>query len=147
MDLNNHSLAHAKQQLANLIIETVQADIFQSDPTMQEKFDSISINYLLHCLPGSMPEKSLALKHAASMLKKNGVLFGATILSDEKMQTTMSRKLMSFYNRKSIFSNQSDNLANLTKALERNLNNISITCYAVLQFLQGKKKFDVNGGL
>ena len=46
------------------------------------KFDSIGLNYVLHCLPGTMRDKLLAVRQLAELLTPGGVLFGATLLHD-----------------------------------------------------------------
>jgi len=81
-----------------------------------DRFDSIGLNYVLHCLPGSMDEKSIALEHLVELLNPGGVLFGDTLLSSTTRQWPV-RRLMSFYNRKGIFCNTDDDLDGLRRAM------------------------------
>ncbi|MGQ3890701.1 class I SAM-dependent methyltransferase [Legionella sp. CNM-4043-24] len=140
MDLNPGCLEAAKNAVRPLPAETYEADIFKQQPaSLNEQFDSISINYLLHCLPGNMIEKSIAIKHAVAMLKPGGLLFGATILADENLQSGMSRRLMAFYNEKRIFSNQHDDRQSLQMALEKNLERVEITVRGCVALFIGYK--------
>ena len=140
LDINPHSLACAQQKIASLNPSAVRADIFKPQPSLKERFDSISITYLLHCLPGDMSDKTLVIKHSVDMLKSGGILFGATILSDACYQSTLSRGLMSFYNKKGVFSNTADTKQSLLIALEAYLSNVSISVIGCVALFQGVKR-------
>jgi hypothetical protein len=45
-------------------------------------FDSISLNYLLHCLPGNLASKSIVFERVKPLLGDGGVIFGSTILGE-----------------------------------------------------------------
>lgn len=111
MDMNSNSLAAAQQRVRHTHhVTTIKHDIY--DPLPQQcvgKFDSVSLYYLLHCLPGTMTEKAIAIRNAASALNHKGVLFGATILGDDADHNMFGKQLMHFYNAKRIFSNRQDN--------------------------------------
>lgn len=140
MDLNPSCLDAAKKAVKPLDAKTHQADIFKKQPdAFCEQFDSISMNYLLHCLPGGMADKSVAIDNAVAMLKPGGVLFGATILADEHLQSGMSRRLAAFYNRKRIFSNQQDEHKSLQAALEKNLEQVEIIVKGCVALFRGYK--------
>ncbi|MCP5003552.1 MAG: hypothetical protein GY941_06295 [Planctomycetes bacterium] len=82
-----------------------------------DKFDSISMNYLLHCLPESLKEKSLVFRNLRPYLNSSGVIFGSTILGKDVETGYLARKLMSVYNKKRIFDNYQDSLNVLTSSL------------------------------
>ncbi|MBA2657854.1 MAG: class I SAM-dependent methyltransferase [Tatlockia sp.] len=115
------------------------ADIFKTQPHLAEQFDSISMNYLLHCLPGAMEAKQICIANAAAMLRPQGILFGATILSDEKLQTKASRVLSEIYNKKAIFCNREDNLISLQTALEKYLSGVEIATIGCVALFKGTK--------
>lgn len=140
MDLNPLCLDTAKNAVNPQLAETYQADIFKPQPaSLCERFDSISMNYLLHCLPGTMAEKSLAIDHAVAMLKPGGILFGATILADASLQSGMSRRLAAFYNKKRIFSNQKDSQQSLQAALEKHMEQVEIITIGCVALFRGYK--------
>jgi len=55
------------------------ADVLQPLPT-KDRFDSASMFFLLHCLPGPVERKTVVFDHVRQNLTPNGVLTGATIL-------------------------------------------------------------------
>ncbi|MBF4338849.1 class I SAM-dependent methyltransferase, partial [Vibrio anguillarum] len=63
-----------------------------------DKFESISVNYLLHCLPGNLIDKGIMFKHLKEHLNDGGVLFGSTILGKGTKQNFFAKKLMGVYN-------------------------------------------------
>lgn len=140
MDLNPNCLNKAKTLVAELNPETYVADIFKPQPQLAQQFDSISMNFLLHCLPGDMDNKQVVIENAAQMLKPNGILFGATILADPQLHNVMGKTLAAFYNKKGIFSNQNDKLTALQVALERYLTEVDIKVVGGVALFKGKAR-------
>lgn len=141
MDLNPNCLESTRELLeAKGITPSIyQADIFNTPSSLSDKFSSISMNYLLHCLPGTMGVKEKCIENAVSMLKPGGTLFGATILSDEPLHTGIARKLCAFYNKKSIFSNQHDSFDALKSVLKKHLVDLNISVYGCVALFNGLK--------
>lgn len=119
MDLNADSLNAASGRIGSQrIMVSIQHDVFEPFPEIFHKqYDSVSMFYLLHCLPGTMEKKSYAIKNAVISLRDDGILFGATILGDGVNHNKFGRKLMSIYNKKGIFSNRSDSEKELLRIL------------------------------
>lgn len=62
LDLNRNSLQAASAHIAHVQPVLIQEDILNSSGALgQQKFDSISLFYLLHCLPGDMEQKADAV--------------------------------------------------------------------------------------
>jgi 2-polyprenyl-3-methyl-5-hydroxy-6-metoxy-1,4-benzoquinol methylase len=141
MDLNLNCLNKTKDTLLKEgITSTIyQADIFKKQPALSEKFDSISMNYLLHCLPGNMQTKEECIGNAVSMLRPHGILFGATILADRNLHTTASQFLCDFYNQKGIFSNQEDTHNALLQALNKHLIDVEVSVIGCVAIFKGTK--------
>ena len=141
MDLNLNCLDAAKEALLKNEIEatTYQADIFKKQSALSEKFTSISMNYLLHCLPGNMQLKETCIYNAVSMLQPHGVLFGATILADKNLHTPVSKFLCNFYNKKGIFSNQKDSHKALLQALNKHLIDVDVSVIGCVAVFKGTK--------
>lgn len=141
MDLNLNCLNEAKVTLLKKQIDvtTYQADIFKEQPALSEKFSSISMNYLLHCLPGNMQIKETCIHNAVSMLQPKGVLFGATILADKNLHTTPSQSLCNFYNKKGIFSNQEDSHEALLQVLNKHLIDVNVSIIGCVAVFKGVK--------
>lgn len=118
LDLNASSLEAARRRFNRASTRVIQHDVFQPLPADQlARHDSISLFYLLHCLPGTMLDKAHVFANLKHGLAEGGVLYGATILGDEAPHNGFGRKLMDVYNRKGIFGNRSDTVATLRSAL------------------------------
>ena len=141
MDLNLNCLNEAKETLLKneIAATTYHADIFKKQPALSEKFSSISMNYLLHCLPGNMQIKEACIYNAISMLQPYGILFGATILADKNFHTTASQFLCNFYNKKGIFSNQEDSHEALLQVLNKHLNDVNVSVIGCVAVFKGVK--------
>ncbi len=59
-----------------------QHNVFDVIDINEPNFDSISMNYLLHCLPGTIADKMVVFDHLYSLLNPGGVIFGHTIITD-----------------------------------------------------------------
>ena len=59
MDLNLTCLEIAARRLARYEPERRAADVLESIANEGEPFDSIGLNYLLHCVPGSIRDKAV----------------------------------------------------------------------------------------
>lgn len=120
-DLNPDSLAATKARISDVKTECLLHDIFEPLP-IQEKFGSISLMYLLHCMPGPPERKAAIFAHLKNNLEKDGVLFGATVLGKGVEHNWAGRYLMDLYNKKDIFGNSDDGaevfLAELKKHFE-----------------------------
>ena len=139
MDLNPNCLDASKNLLQDCAPNVYLHDIFKPNKSLLNQFNSISMNYLLHCLPGNMVTKSEAIANAVSMLKPGGVLFGATILADNNLHTKISQRLCAFYNKKGIFSNQKDSLEALKLALAKHLTDIELSVVGCVGLFKGKR--------
>lgn len=93
------------------------------------KFDTVSLFYVLHCLPGSFPTKA---SHVAATLLPalapgpDSTLYGATILGAGVTHNMFGRFLMWLYNRKGIFGNYEDKVDLLRAGLEPYFDEVEI---------------------
>ncbi|AHF66879.1 MULTISPECIES: class I SAM-dependent methyltransferase [Pseudomonas] len=127
LDLNSSSLEAARQRFGRPGIRVIRHDVFKPfEPGHETGFDSISLFYLLHCLPGTMSDKAQVFANLKTRLKDDGVLFGATILGDEAGHNGFGRKLMDVYNKKGIFGNRSDSVASLRNALALHFKDVTV---------------------
>lgn len=125
LDLNPVSLAAAQGRFGRPA-RTLRHDVLEPlEPTVGP-FDSIALYYLLHCLPGSLAQKGRVFAQLAPVLAPGGVLFGATILGDTAGHNRFGQRLMALYNRKGIFGNAHDTLADLERELRRHFARIEL---------------------
>lgn len=61
--MNVNSLAVASRRLARYRPEALRADVLTPIDIDLPVFESIGLNYLLHCLPGTIRSKGEALRH------------------------------------------------------------------------------------
>ena len=72
-----------------------------------QKFRSVSLMYLLHCMPGPPSRKATIFAHLKMHLAEDGVLFGATVLGKGVEHNWAGRFLMLIY-KKGVFGNLDD---------------------------------------
>ena len=140
LDLNPSSLEAAKQRFGRVDTQTLQHDVFVPLGTEQHgHYDSISLFYLLHCLPGTMADKGAVFANLKPCLKPDGVLFGATILGDAAGHNGFGRKLIEVYNKKGIFGNRSDTVEGLRSALALHFRDVHIEVVGKVALFSGRK--------
>lgn len=126
VDLNEHCLAAASGRIRRYQPRTTRADVLQPFRLETAPFDSIGLNYLLHCVPGNLASKSRVFDHGAEHLSADGVLFGSTLLSEGVRHTWTAQCLAAYYNRRRIFSNTDDRLDDLRSELGRRFERVRI---------------------
>ena len=110
---------HASHEVGSF---TVNVDIFEPADLMQDrlgvKFDTISLMHVLHCLSGDCQDKLYIIRKLSTLLTKNGTLFGTTILGRGSKYNPISKGLIQFYNKKGMFSNQTDKAGPIIRTLQ-----------------------------
>ena len=138
--LNQNCLRYAAQRVAGYQPTTHQASILAPIAWDAAPFASISLNYVLHCLPGNMAQKTIALDHLLPMLSPGGVLFGSTLLGRDVKLNPPARWLLSHYNRRGIFSNATDDAAGLRTALEQRFTDVAIEVIGCAALFSARKR-------
>lgn len=126
MDLNQNSLAFASQRIIKYSPQSYLCNVLEPISIDGEKFDSVGINYLLHCLPGNIESKAVIFDHLKALMNPNAVLFGTTLLQGDVPRSWLAKRLMAVYNKKGIFSNAQDNLDSLKSALTQRFRDVSV---------------------
>jgi SAM-dependent methyltransferase len=107
--------------------QLVHANVLEPVDLGEDDFDSIGLNYLLHCLPGAVEMKTAAVvRNVAGRLKPGGVLFGSTILGRGVRHNALGRMLMRLYNRKGIFANSDDDRDGLERGLAAQFGSVEL---------------------
>ncbi len=140
LDLNPTVLHASRARLAHLRPRVVRADALQPLPVEPQGFDSVALNFVLHCLPGEWEDKGAALGHAASSLRPGGRVFGSTILARGVPVTRSAEALMRFYNSRNIFSNSTDDVAGLRRQLDAHFDAHRITIRGCVALFEATKK-------
>lgn len=126
MDLNPGTLEFTSQRISRYRPERYVRNVLEPVEMDAPKFDSIGINYLLHCLPGTIETKGAVFDHMKSLMNPGAVLFGSTLLQSGVRRNGLARRLMNLYNKKGIFSNRQDDLDGLTLALNQRFGSVSV---------------------
>jgi 2-polyprenyl-3-methyl-5-hydroxy-6-metoxy-1,4-benzoquinol methylase len=138
MDLNPHSLDFASKRIERYQPKTYRKNVLEPIAVDGERFDSVGVNYLLHCLPGSMESKAVSFDHLKTLLNPNGVLFGATLLQGGVPRNWLAKRLMAVYNKKGVFSNEQDNLEELTRTLKQRFRDVSVEVVGCTAMFSGR---------
>jgi 2-polyprenyl-3-methyl-5-hydroxy-6-metoxy-1,4-benzoquinol methylase len=138
LDVNTNTLEYASRRITRYKPEIYRHDILAPMPLDAPNFDSVGINYVLHCLPGSMESKAIVLDHLKALMNPNGVLFGSTLLHEGVSINWFARRLMNAYNRAGIFSNRQDNLDGLNRALARRLRDVTLEVVGCVALFSGR---------
>lgn len=126
LDLNPHALRTASRRIARYRPEVYQANVLEPLPSDIPPFDSISLNYVLHCLPGTMETKGRAIEHLRARLEPGGVVFGSTLLGQGVSGGPMARWLQNRYNARGIFCNATDDLDGLRSVLRGEFDEVEL---------------------
>jgi SAM-dependent methyltransferase len=117
LDANPAVLATAARRLRRYRPVTRSADALGPLGLETARFDSVGLNFLLHCLPGPMARKSIVLDRVMPSLMPGARVFGSTVLGTRGPHTHRSAALVRRLNRSGVFSNLDDDVPGLTREL------------------------------
>lgn len=138
LDLNPSSLAHVSRRVARLHPTAVVHDVLTPITEPLAPFDSIALNFVLHCLPGTMAEKGRSLDVLRSVARPGTTLVGSTILSGGVRTTRPATALMRAYQRRGIFSNRHDDLESLRATLHDHLDDVTVRVRGCVALFAGR---------
>jgi SAM-dependent methyltransferase len=125
LDPNRNVLDHASRRLRYLDVTAVEADVLKPLP-IDGPFDSAALHLVIHCLPGPLPRKALAVANVAAVLVPTGVLFGATVLGSSGPHTWLARRVLDVFNRRGAFDNLDDSEEGLRQILEASFERVDL---------------------
>jgi hypothetical protein len=138
LDLNQNSLHVTAERLRRYQPTIHLANVLEPLTLDMPKFDSVALNYLLHCLPGNLQHKQLVFDHLKPYLNPGAVIFGTTILGQGIQPNFLALRLMKLYNAKGIFSNHADNLSDLQAVLERHFHDCQTKVVGCVAFFSAR---------
>lgn len=138
LDLNPLCLQAAARRVARFRPESYQADVLAPFELPVEPFDSLSVNYLLHCLPGPMERKATTFATLKPLLNPGARVFGATILGRDVAHNRLGRWAMAFYNGRGIFGNAADGLEDLQQALTAHFADVELRVEGTVALFAGR---------
>ena len=140
LDYSPGSLTWAARRLKRFKPHTIRHNLFLPIPAARHPFESISLNYVLHCLPGSFTEKEKVIAHLKEILAPEGVLFGSTILGRGVPLSNAARVILALYNALGSFHNDHDTVEGLTKALSKSFRQVSCRVIGAVAFFAASDK-------
>lgn len=138
-DLNANSLRFTAKRLQRYHPTTHLANVLQQLRLEPANFDSIAINFLLHCLPGHLLSKGSVFGNLKPLLNPDGgVIFGTTVLGTGVKRNFLAKGLMRAYNSIRIFCNSEDNASDLEYVLKDEFRDYSIHVAGCVAFFMGR---------
>ena len=134
MDLSRECLEKTRRKVARYAPDTYIQDLLEPIQYKMDKFDSIGINYVMHCVPGSFREKGVVFAHLQEHLGENGTLFGTTVLSEDVDKNALAKPFMWLMNALGVFNNRRDNARDLRECLESTFGVIEFDVVGVTAF-------------
>ena len=120
-----HRTTYCSLQARDVSADVLKPLVIGEGAIDAERFDSVGINYLLHCIPGSIDTKAVAFDHLKALMNPNAVLFGSTLLQGVR-RSGLAKRLMAVYNKKGISANEHDDLEGLERALRSRFRDVSV---------------------
>lgn len=137
-DINEHCLERAARRLARFEPQLLQANLLEPLGSDRAPFDSVGLTYVLHCLPGTMAEKLVAVDHLKPLMAAGATLFGATILGRGVQPNKAARTLLGLYNKKGVFNNRADDLEALRTGLARRFASVEIEQHGLVAVFRAR---------
>lgn len=116
LDLNDSSLNAAAERIGSQAeVRPLRQSFFDAlDSNLV--FDSIGLNFLLHCIPDTSKWNRLA--ELREHLAPGGTIFGSTVIPDRTEENAAAVVLNGIYNHLGVFGNCDDATADITNALQ-----------------------------
>jgi hypothetical protein len=138
MDLSTSCLDAASKRVARFEPELIQANVLEPIPYDGPRFDSVGLNYLLHCLPGDIGSKAVVFDHLRVLANPGATIFGATLLHDGVHRNWFARQVMARNNAHGIFSNTGDSLNGLRSVLSDRLSESTVEVVGCVGIFAGR---------
>jgi hypothetical protein len=139
LDANRDCLDFAAERLEKFRPEVHQKDLLEKLELPGAGFDSIGLNYVLHCLPGKGEEKvKIVFDNLCGFLHEKRILFGSSILGTDIQAPWLARRMMKIYNKKGVFSNEDDSLGAVMEGLQQRFKTFNVEVRGCVVIFWGK---------
>ena len=138
MDVNEACLEMTMCRVSRYRPEVYRANVLAPIAFEARPFDSLALNYLLHCLPGALDTKGAVFENLAPLVSPGGVVFGATLLHGGVHRNRLARHVMKRNNARGIFSNAGDDVDGLRLMLETHLVDAVIEIVGCVALFSGR---------
>ncbi|KAK1635831.1 methyltransferase [Colletotrichum phormii] len=145
LDLTAPPLNAAKTRVlsvtTNTEVQCVEADVTESPPKqlLGERFDSISMFNLFHCMPGGKA-KLRAFGLYKELLSPDGVLTGCTVLGPNESTGWFTKFYLKWYNKWwGVFNNWDDKKEDIQEALDQEFEEVETWVVGQVMLFRAKK--------
>jgi SAM-dependent methyltransferase len=139
LDPNPNVLAAASARIKRYAPSVVAANVLEPIDLEAERFDSIGLSHVLHCLPGTIASKARAFEHLQPLLKPGGVIFGSTVVATGVRHSVLSRRVMASLNEKGVFSNTADDPHTLESVLATYFSDVQVTTQGTVALFSARR--------
>lgn len=140
-DLQPNCLAYTANRLARFRPETFQRDALERAPFLGQKFNSIALGGILHCIPGTFAEKGGVFDSVQSLMLSGGHIFGYTILNREIHKTWLSRFVYCLLYRLKVINASDDSVSQLKTELSKRFNRVNVEVVGCIAFFSASESF------
>lgn len=120
LDPSDACLNKAARRLDRYSPRVVKASALEPLGLGADRFASVALNGVLHCLPATPEAKAAVFRNLKPFLKDDGIVFGSTILGTGVEHGRIAQRVLRLYNREGLFTNLADDLGSLDRALAHN---------------------------
>jgi hypothetical protein len=117
LDPSDACLSNATRRLERYSPRVVKASALDPFELGADRFASVALNGVLHCLPTTPDAKTSVFRNLKPLLEDGGVVFGSTILGTGVEHGRIAQRMLTLYNRERLFTNLADDLGGLERAL------------------------------
>jgi len=125
MDLSRACLRKSSKRLHRYYPSVIRHNVLEKPLEEDKRYDSIGINYVMHCVAGDFTDKTIVFGNLKKLLTNRGVIFGATVLKTDQ-SSTRAKTFMRFLNLIGIFNNANDKYDDLKYELEKHFRHVNI---------------------
>jgi ubiquinone/menaquinone biosynthesis C-methylase UbiE len=138
VDPNTNVLEHVSARLGQLDVTAVEADVCKPLP-IAGRFDSASLNLVIHCLPGPFERKAGAVANVAAVMAPEGVLFGSSVIGETGSHNPVARTMLRAYNRRGAFDNLEDSEAAIGEMLASSFEEVEVETIGSIAVFTARK--------
>ena len=137
MDLNENATRYAADKLKRFDVTQAVGDALEPFP-VDGPFDSIAMFHLLHCMPGTVAEKTVAFDHAIEVLAPGGVCFGASVTPAGRKLGPLGRMILTASNKTGALNNAADDHDALRAEIESRFHDTKIELQGVMTLWEAR---------
>lgn len=138
IDLQPNCLEYTARRLSRFRPHTYVRDVLRPvNDIPGQRFDSIALGGVLHCLAGDLHAKCLALDNIAALAKPGTKIFGYSLVSDEVPRTAPRGLVHRLLNALRVIDNTRDRLSDLRDELTARFVDCRVTPIGCMALFSG----------